>query len=74
MDGLLSRQINQMVTWTSGRINVLFALVAVQHLRDAGLSRDGDMIEAEFMRDLTSFMDPTDYTKTGRDIAKRLLR
>lgn len=58
---------------TSGHINILFGLVALQHLRDAGLVRDADMVEEEFMQNLSKFNDPKDYSKTGKNMAENLL-
>jgi hypothetical protein len=59
--------------YTSGLINILFGHSAIQHLRDAGLSRDADRIEDRFVSDLVNVRDPIDGRRTGRDIAESLL-
>ncbi len=58
---------------TAGRINIIFGLEAIQHLRDAGLSSQSNQLEAEFMFRLQQIGDPMDYRRTLADVANMML-
>jgi hypothetical protein len=58
---------------TSGLINLLFGLVAIQHLKDAGLNRPGAKLEAEYMANLNRVTDPKHHQKTAKHMLENML-
>ncbi|MBI4097096.1 MAG: hypothetical protein HY428_01645 [Candidatus Levybacteria bacterium] len=56
----------------SGRINILFALQAILHLRDAGFLGDADKIEGTYMRAMSEVVDPYHPEITGVAIVEEL--
>lgn len=58
---------------TAGRINIVFGLEAIQHLRDAGLLKQADKLETEYMDRLRHIQDPKDYGRTLADVTDMML-
>ena len=58
----------------SGRINILHARVAVEHLKDAGLPNRARALWSTFLSSMEQVWDPTNPGKTGRDMTEKLLR
>lgn len=58
---------------TAGRINIVFGLEAIQHIRDAGMATQADRLEAEFMQRLQRITDPVDRSRTLADLTNMML-
>lgn len=59
---------------TSGRINILFGLVAIQHIKDAGLYQVGLSLEQSYLQNLMSIPYPKNSSYSLWDIAKQMLQ
>jgi hypothetical protein len=57
----------------AGRINIIFALEACQHLRDAGMSAQADYLEGQLMDRLKMIADPKNYTQSLSDVTHAML-
>jgi hypothetical protein len=58
---------------TSGLINIVFAFVALQHLKEAGLPSAAETFEADLTHHLGKIIDPTNPKRNGLQIAESLL-
>lgn len=58
---------------TSGRINIVFALEAIQHLRESGHSSEAGKLELFLMNGLNEIRDPENPYGTLRDVTESML-
>lgn len=58
---------------TSGLINITFAMQAIAHLRDSGLTEKADKIENKYRTKMHKMKDPSDPNRRGTDMIDGLL-